>query len=553
MDVDDGGTATESGHGAKADGGDPVLLSRKIIAGIVLWVIALALWAGRDAVSSWFATSYTATIELVTVTERDDARVRRAFDAAHAAQPGDATFEVLPSLSLVRHSAVHVTGPSSGAAISTAGSLSRAIAAAFEGEGPGRLDARVPRRAFPVPDPASISVRAVLMITAPALGLCAIMLFWQAWSGWTAGSGSGARQATFLGIGAAGFLSLAFAMPAWAFMALFALAIPGAIAAKIVWKTREVQRAALWPSAQGRIVCSQMRAVRRRRTGEATAAGNMPYIEYVYSAGGVEYRGHRIGIGDISTDSPQAQAALDCYPEGRTVPVYYNPADPGEAVLDRSAPASPAAMYGLAAGVVLTGLAAVAAFTDIARIIAWLQPFFPEGAVIQGVLFCAAAGLLISLFFLSELRTAMAAARWPAAAGTILSSVAESRYERVGGARSGQRVLVWSPVVEYGYRVGGRDYHGTRVSFGAAVSGPRELAEAAVARYPAGRAVTVHFDPGRARDPRRIQLADARDRRGLLRGGCVFLRLAGLKSAGTSGRFGGRASHICDMSERSVR
>jgi hypothetical protein len=56
-------------------------------------------------------------------------------------------------------------------------------------------------------------------------------------------------------------------------------------------------------------------------------------------------------------------------------------------------------------------------------------------------------------------------------------------------------VTVWSPVVEYSYRVEDRDYHGTRLAFGADVAGAQARAEATVARYPAGRTVTVHFDP----------------------------------------------------------
>ena len=56
-------------------------------------------------------------------------------------------------------------------------------------------------------------------------------------------------------------------------------------------------------------------------------------------------------------------------------------------------------------------------------------------------------------------------------------------------------MTVWSPVVEYVYRVDGRDYHGTRLALGADVAASRDFAEATVARYPAGREVTVHFDP----------------------------------------------------------
>jgi hypothetical protein len=142
----------------------------------------------------------------------------------------------------------------------------------------------------------------------------------------------------------------------------------------------------------------------------------------------------------------------------------------------------------------LAGIAVVVAFTQAVAIIQWLQPYFPPGAVVQGVLFFAAAGLVTLMFLISERRTATAATRWPTATGTILSSVVESHRTLAANKRS-QSVVVWSPVVEYSYRVLDRDYHGSRVAFGAAAAGARALAERTVARYPVGQTVAVHFNP----------------------------------------------------------
>jgi hypothetical protein len=50
-------------------------------------------------------------------------------------------------------------------------------------------------------------------------------------------------------------------------------------------------------------------------------------------------------------------------------------------------------------------------------------------------------------------------------------------------------------VVEYAYGVGGRDYHSTRLSFGAKTAGSQASAEAQAARYPEGSQVMVHYDP----------------------------------------------------------
>ncbi|SEE81645.1 hypothetical protein SAMN05444161_7283 [Rhizobiales bacterium GAS191] len=77
------------------------------------------------------------------------ARAKHAFAAARSARPSDATFELLPDLSLIRHGAVHVAGPSRTEAIAAAEPLSQTIVAAFDGEGPGQLDVSVRRRAEP--------------------------------------------------------------------------------------------------------------------------------------------------------------------------------------------------------------------------------------------------------------------------------------------------------------------------------------------------------------------------------------------------------------------
>ncbi|HEX9558578.1 MAG TPA: DUF3592 domain-containing protein [Reyranella sp.] len=480
--------------GTNADRGNAVPELLRACVGALLALSALALWSYRDVVSSWFATSYTATIELTTTTERDDKRVERAFATAQSARPGEATFELVPGLSQIRHSVVHVTGPSRTEAIAAAESLSQSMVAAFDAEGSGRLDASVRRRAYPAPGPTSTAVLAILAYGAPLLALVGIALLWLGWRDWPADADGMPRAAVFTAIGFVSLSLVPFVMPGWMVMALFAMAIPGAIAGTIVYKMRELRRTAQWPSAQGRIVRSGMRTVRRKQAGEATKVGNVPAVEYVFSVDGVEYSGHRIGVGDITASSPQAEAVLERYRVGRTGPVFYNPDKPEEAVLERDPPARPAVVYGIAAGVMLVGLAVVVTFTQASEIIGWLEPYFPPGAVVQGVLFCTAAGILMALFLVSDRRTATAAARWPTTPGTILSSIAESHRTLVPRGR-GQTIVVWSPVVEYSYGVDGRNYHSSRLAFGGDVASSRAFADEIVARYPVGHEVTVHFDP----------------------------------------------------------
>ena len=467
---------------------------RKAVAGALLILLALVIWSSRGVVSSWFATSYLATIEFTTTGEGDDARIGRAVAATRSRGPAEATFERLPGLTHIRHSAVHVPGRSRAEAIAAAQSLAPAVVAAFDLEGPGHLDARVRNRADPAPGGSNATVGVVLACGAAMLALAGVVLLCLGWRQWPEKAlvGGMPRAAAFGAIGLVAIGVAPLMIPGWLVMALFAMAIPGAIAGVAVYKMQEVRRAARWPSTPGRIVRSRLHAVRQRHSDEATTVGNLPDIEYAYAVGGVDYRGHRLGIGEILPGSPQVEAALERYKVGRTGPVYYNPDDPKEAVLERDPPAPATVVYGIAAAVMLVSLAIVIAFSRASEIIARLQPWFPPGAVVQGFLFCAAAGLLLTAFLVANRRTARAAARWPTVTGRILSSVAESHVSILPGRR---RSIVWSPVVEYSYRVGERDYHGSRLAFGADVAGSQAFAEATVARYPVGREVTVHHDP----------------------------------------------------------
>lgn len=457
-------------------------------------LVALAGWSYRDGISAWFATSYTTSVGFATQNKPDDLRLQHAFAVVRSAQLNEATFDLEPGFHPFRD--IQVTGPSRTAAVAAAEALSRAVIAAFNAEGPDTLSVTVRRRGHAAPSPTTDAIKSALAYGAPVLALAGLALLWVGWRGWPADAKVGGmpRAAAFGALGIMAIGVLPFVMPGWVFMALFAVAIPAAISAVIVSRMHQSRRTAGWPSAQGRIVRSQMHTMRRKTAGGVTEAGNVPAVEYVYAVDGVDYRGHRIGIGDIPPDSPQAEATLERYPVGRTGPVFYNPDKPEEAVLERDPPARPAVVYAVAALVMLAGLAVVGAFAQAGAIIAWLQPHFPPGAVVQGVLFFGAAGLVMLMFVASERRKATAATRWPTATGTILSSVAEAHRTLAAEKRS-QSVVVWSPVVEYSYRVLDRDYHGSRVAFGAAVAGARELAERTVARYPVGQMVTVHFNP----------------------------------------------------------
>src|SRR4051794_12497911 len=118
--------------------------------------------------------------------------------------------------------------------------------------------------------------------------------------------------------------------------------IPIGITVMMVRKYREARRARLWSSTDGKVLVSTVVA-RRKSPGDPgyadtdTEITNEPRVEYEYRVDKKKYRGHKIDLGE-KTSSYELEKILDRYPVGAAVTVYYDPADPNRAVLDREFP-----------------------------------------------------------------------------------------------------------------------------------------------------------------------------------------------------------------------
>lgn len=85
-----------------------------------------------------------------------------------------------------------------------------------------------------------------------------------------------------------------------------------------------------WPKADG-VVTSSSVVTRYWRDVEL----HHPAVQYQYSVGPQTYSGKRIAFKTESGGTAQVAAdVLGPYPQGAHVPVYYNPSNPGEAVLE---------------------------------------------------------------------------------------------------------------------------------------------------------------------------------------------------------------------------
>lgn len=96
---------------------------------------------------------------------------------------------------------------------------------------------------------------------------------------------------------------------------------------------QEYQAVQRWPAVQGTIVDTSI----DRRSDEGNSYSYSPVVVYHYSTNGSTYSGDRLMIGIQRSYDKREQAAevLNAYPRGAAVTVYYNPANPADAVLDR--------------------------------------------------------------------------------------------------------------------------------------------------------------------------------------------------------------------------
>ena len=101
-----------------------------------------------------------------------------------------------------------------------------------------------------------------------------------------------------------------------------------------LWVFRMSRKSATWPSVVGTIVSSEI-VYCAGGGGDAVQTYEVK-LAYEYSVGGTAYRCDRFGWrGDRSTSwKGHAKRIAASYPVGHAVTVYYDPADPAQAVLE---------------------------------------------------------------------------------------------------------------------------------------------------------------------------------------------------------------------------
>jgi hypothetical protein len=114
--------------------------------------------------------------------------------------------------------------------------------------------------------------------------------------------------------------------------------------------------------------------------------------------------------------------------------------------------------------------------------------------VLVGGVFCVAE-------YVRTRRLASASLRWPTASGRVtrcdvIEEIIEEKTDHDNRPTTSKLVHRYQVDLRYAYRVGKRDFIGTEVDWnGTMISGLREVAAEAAAKYRPGQSVKVYYDP----------------------------------------------------------
>lgn len=121
---------------------------------------------------------------------------------------------------------------------------------------------------------------------------------------------------------------------------IFALLGLGLLAFAVI-NRRKATASQNWPSVPGQVVSSSVQRNTHRDTDGDTSYTYQPQIEYTYAVGEQTFTGKRISFGSESSSNPRkAEQVADQYKMGTPVTVYYDPAKPQDATLQKTAAGS---------------------------------------------------------------------------------------------------------------------------------------------------------------------------------------------------------------------
>ena len=259
-----------------------------------------------------------------------------------------------------------------------------------------------------------------------------------------------------------------------------------------------MQAARSWDKVEGIITVSRVDQPATHASDDRNDA--KPIIRYRYQAGGQERESDKVFVGgSVITTRVLAAKLIGRYPVGAHVDVHVDPRQPTEALLEPAAAQNVAAL--VAFTIVFGCIAATLTAHSLAGHVLYTNNGVPLFAfalpiiVLVGGVFCVAE-------YVRTRRLASASLRWPTAAGRVTRcDVIEEIIEEKSDddkSRSSKLQHRYQVDLRYAYRVDKRDFIGTEVDWGGTmISGLREVAEQAAAKYRPGQNVKVYYDPER--------------------------------------------------------
>ena len=243
-----------------------------------------------------------------------------------------------------------------------------------------------------------------------------------------------------------------------------------------------------WPTVVAVIERSEFVSDQGRESAKYSAD-----LTYSYRVDGRNYQGTAVSVGQSATGSPRnIREILNAYPEGSETTAYYDPRDPGAAVLRPVVPADAwfIALFGLpfilvgAGGPLLIFLA-----SDDGKLRVPTRPKAKSrwwvGYMVGAAFFLV--GMVVLWFVGPKFLDAGRSVAWPTADGRVLLSMVEVHTDDDG--------TTYGPEVAYEYTVDGVTYAHNRIWYGQYSSGDRGMAAGVVRDYAKGQPVAVRYKP----------------------------------------------------------
>ncbi|MER8577749.1 DUF3592 domain-containing protein [Mesorhizobium sp. M1423] len=280
----------------------------------------------------------------------------------------------------------------------------------------------------------------------------------------------------------------------------FACAVAGMLSLVTLLKWWEVRAVSRWSPTPGKIISSRVEAREVTSSGSgsdsrgSTEMRNFPAITFEYKVNGKKFRSSHYSVQENLGNFAVAET-LAKFPNGAGVTVFYNPADPAKAVIERTMPdGSFKFMVQLSAGLVVGALVLV---FSVGGVLEAIRPFLPKPQNLGAAALLLFMGLFVLRMGFAQKSLAEQAAKWPITAGRIDASGLQKfeTRDRSGGGYRPWHTVFKSRIV-YSYSVAGQRYAADRIAFGANVTASLpSLVSGQSQRYLEGDKVEVHYDP----------------------------------------------------------